>query len=200
MQSATPNLQGTRHRKQNVRLSTGNEREFPQRSVGRCYPSSEACIAKHTFGASCKVELVKTKLSHETFFKNCNLNLWKKLSCKVSLCCETSLLWDLCCETSFLRILFCEFLFAMIFFCCETSLLRFFALRFVRCDFFKCETPCHRSITRFLNFLWSCEHIGRQSCRPHSAYPRNNGANLNTKAATCTTPSPHSCLCASWPH
>ena len=123
-----------------------------------------------------------------------------KLSCKVSLCCETSLLWDLCCETSFLRILFCEFLFAMIFFCCETSLLRFFALRFVRCDFFKCETPCHRSITRFLNFLWSCEHIGRQSCRPHSAYPRNNGANLNTKAATCTTPSPHSCLCASWPH
>ena len=125
-----------RHRKQNVRLSTGNEREFPQRSVGRCYPSSEACIAKHTFGASCKVELVKTKLSHETFFKNCNLNLWKKLSCKVSLCCETSLLWDLCCETSFLRILFCEFLFAMIFFavkllCCVFLLWDLFAMIFL---------------------------------------------------------------------
>lgn len=108
------------------------------------------------------------------------------------------------------------FLCAVRLFCCETSLpwcfllWDFFAERW--CEFFCCETPywphCETSLlwnsvprntTRLLNFFWKLKIIvakvtGLILPTPERVVP------IYTKAATCTTLSLHSWLCASWPH
>ena len=140
-------------------------------------------------------ELVKTKLSCNLLQKLQLQLLQAKLSCKnvqyFFVLLDFFAVRRLCREVFFVvRLLCCEMMW--VFFCCETPY-------WPHCETSLLWNSVPRNTTRLLNFFWKLKIIvakvtGLILPTPERVVP------IYTKAATCTTLSLHSWLCASWPH
>ena len=210
LQLQTFKEQVTRAASKMHRYPQETQEHFRNRPFGRPCPSivrGTFCIAKHLMSciryinihARCPSKPARWTCENEAFVQppsktatSTSSNKAFVQECPIFLCAvRLFLLWDVFAVMFFVVRLLCWEM-MWVFFCCETPY-------WPHCETSLLWNSVPRNTTRLLNFFWKLKIIvakvtGLILPTPERVVP------IYTKAATCTTLSLHSWLCASWPH